>query len=305
MTVRVAVVGAGIAGAACANALGAAGVEVDVLDRGRAPGGRMASPTVHGRRVDVGAAYFTAKDPDFAGLLHGWARLGLAREWTDTFDAFDADGRSAKAGPTRWSAPGGLRSLVRDLWPEPSLQREITDLAQLDHDAVVLAMPDPQAARLVEPEGFAWVDYDPVIAVALGYERRAWSFDAAFVNDDPDVSFLADDGARRGDGAPVLVAHTTSELARRHLDDPAAAAAPVADAVARLVGLPVPQWTHVHRWTFAKPAGTHGGAPYGLVDGERPVGLCTDSWCPEGSPRVESAWLSGRRLGVELAHRLA
>ena len=52
----VAVVGAGIAGAACARALLAGGVGVQVLDRGRAGGGRLASRTVSGRRVDLGAS---------------------------------------------------------------------------------------------------------------------------------------------------------------------------------------------------------------------------------------------------------
>jgi len=39
----VVVVGAGIAGLACARALTAAGYPVRVLDRGRRPGGRMSS----------------------------------------------------------------------------------------------------------------------------------------------------------------------------------------------------------------------------------------------------------------------
>ncbi|WP_375499999.1 NAD(P)/FAD-dependent oxidoreductase [uncultured Jatrophihabitans sp.] len=310
MSARVAIVGAGISGAACANVLAASGISVGVLDRGRAPGGRMASPTVHGRRVDLGAAYFTVKDPDFAGLVDAWAQRGLAREWTDTFDAYGLDGHSAKSGPARWAASDGLRSLVRDLLPAAELSHEVVDLADLDHDAVVLAMPDPQAARMLPADAIEWVTYEPVIAVALGYERREWSFDAAFVNDDPDLTLIADDGSRRGDGAAVLVAHTTSELASQHLADPSGVGQTVADAVTRLLGLVVPsQWTYAHRWTFAKPAGTHGGAPYGLVDGgliegNRLIGLCNDSWCPEGSPRVESAWLSGRRLGIELANRL-
>ncbi|WP_375485294.1 NAD(P)/FAD-dependent oxidoreductase [uncultured Jatrophihabitans sp.] len=304
-----AVIGGGISGAACANVLAAAGVSVDVLERGRAPGGRMASPEVRGRRVHLGAAYVTAKDPDFAALLDGWASHGLVREWTDTFDVLSPGSHERKSGPPRWAAPGGLRSLVRDLLPAPQLEREVTELGELDHDAIVLAMPDPQAARLlgdVEADGVEWVTFEPVIAVALGYERRSWSMDAAFVNDDPELTLIADDGSRRGDGASVLVAHTTSELAAAHLGDPSGVERPVADAVARLLGLDMsPAWTQAHRWTFAKPAGTHGGAPFGLVERDRPVGLCTDSWCPEGSPRVESAWLSGRRLGIELAQRLA
>ncbi|MGW0157854.1 NAD(P)/FAD-dependent oxidoreductase [Mycobacterium sp. NPDC003323] len=303
---RVAVIGAGLSGAACAQSLRENGVTVEIFERGRAPGGRMASPSLHGRRVDLGAAYFTAKDPDFCAVVDDWVARGLARPWTDTFDAVSPAGRDATTGPVRFSTPDGLRALVRDVLAEDvSLTAVVDSLDDLPHDAVVLAMPDPQAARLA-PEAAHWVDYEPVIAVAAGWADRCWTMaDAAFVNDDPDLSFVADDGARRGDGAAVLVAHTTAARAREHLDRPDDAVAPVLTALRRLLDIDAqPDWTHAHRWTFAKPAGTHGDAEFGLSTAGRPLGLCGDSWCPTGAPRVESAWLSGRRLGAALAAAL-
>lgn len=304
---RVAVVGAGLSGASCAQALLDHGVAVDLIERGKAPGGRMASPTVHGRRVDVGAAYFTAKEPLFSAVVEGWVADGLARPWTDAFDVFSSGGHRRSEGPMRYATPDGLRSLVRATLPaEVRLTSEVNSLDELDHDAVVLAMPDPQAARLA-PDTADWVSYDPVIAVAAGWDRRCWQLpDAAFVNDDPDIAFVADDGSRRGDGAAVLVAHTTAQRAQAHLENPSDAAAPVLEALRRALGVDVePQWTHAHRWTFAKPSGTHGDDAFGLTSlGGRPLGLCGDSWCPSGAPRVESAWLSGRALGAELATRL-
>ena len=295
---RVLVVGAGIAGAACASALRASGVDVTVRERGRAVGGRLASPQLHGRRVDLGAAYFTAKDDDFAAVVEDWLRRGLVHEWTDTFDAFGRDGRTTTSGPMRFATRDGLRSLARDLHDEVALEDEVLDLPS-GYDVTVLAMPDAQAARLAG-NLIEWVEYEPVIAVAAGFGSRTWALQtAAFVNDDPDLTSIADDGARRGDGAPVLVLHTTSERARAHLDDPDAAIAPALTAARRLLSITgEPVWTHAHRWTFAKPVGTHGDAPY-WWDGA--VAVCGDSWCPSGAPRVESAWLSGHRLGAAIA----
>lgn len=112
---RVAVIGAGLSGVACAQALREQDITVEIFERGRAPGGRMASPTLHGRRVDMGAAYFTAKDPGFSAIADEWISRGLARPWTDTFDVVSANGHDVTAGPIRFAAPGGLRSLVRDL----------------------------------------------------------------------------------------------------------------------------------------------------------------------------------------------
>ena len=267
----------------------------------------MASPMLHDRRVDIGAAYFTVKDPAFATLVDEWQLQGLVREWTDTFDVFSADGRGQTSGPMRYATRDGLRSLVRASLPDDVRTGSAIDsLDELDHDAIVLAMPDPQAARLAE-DAAEWVAYEPVIAVAAGWSQRCWPTEhAAFVNDDPDLAMIADDGSRRGDGAAVLVAHTTAELARMHLDAPDDAIAPVLAALQRVVGIAeVPTWTHAHRWTFAKPTDTHGDNAFGLsVSNHRPLGLCGDSWCPSGAPRIESAWLSGHRLGSALAEKL-
>ncbi|MDT5248326.1 MAG: renalase, partial [Mycobacterium sp.] len=152
-----------------------------------------------------------------------------------------------------------------------------------------------------------WVAYEPVITVAAAWPRQCWPIvDAAFVNDDPDLTFVADDGSRRGDGAAVLVAHTTAQRARTHLEHPDEAVAPLLGALRRVLDVPAdPEWTHAHRWTFAKPVNTHGDNAFGLtLYRSRPLGLCGDSWCPSGAPRIESAWLSGRRLGTALAEQL-
>lgn len=293
----VTVVGAGIAGAACAVALTRAGVPVRVVDRGRAPGGRMSSPAVHGRRVDLGAGYFTVKDDGFAEVVAGWERAGLARPWTDTFSTLSPlEAPGSKSGPVRWATPGGLRSLVRALLAEAGVEVEQdVEVTALPDGPVVVAMPDPQAQRVFAAPELRFVDYEPVIAVACGYAAHDWPalHDAAFVNDHADVSFVADDGSRRGDGAAVLVAHTTPERARAHLDSPDDAVPHVVAALRDLLGTPDPTWTHVQRWTFAKPADRHETSFHLHTAGGAPVGLAGDQWCPEGSPRVESAWRSG------------
>jgi renalase len=302
----VAVVGAGIAGAACAVALRAAGIGVRLVDRGRAVGGRMASPLLHGRRVDIGAGYFTVRDPGFQAVVDDWEMAGLARRWTNTFGILTAgQAPGTTSGPDRWSTPGGLRSLVRALLDgvevDSGSEIDSAGLAALP-GIVVLAMPDPQASRLTAvPDA---VDYDPVVTVVAGFSGRRWPFaDAAFVHDHPAVEFIADDGARRGDGAPVLVAHSTADLARASLRDPPRAVAPVIDGLRNLLGLDAPEWTHAHRWSFAKPAAAH-QATHGFaeVDG-RTVWFAGDQWCPQGSPRVESAWRSGTEVAAAIVAR--
>nr|MDT0656593.1 FAD-dependent oxidoreductase [Micromonospora sp. DSM 115978] len=314
----VVVVGAGLAGLACAAELLAAGVPVRIRERSRVPGGRLASRRFDGRPADLGAAYFTVDHPGFAHVVDGWRAAGQAREWTDTFHSYecgpggDAVGPPRPVtGPMRWAAPGGLRSLaerlaavlpvavdapVERVEPGPLVDGEPAR-------AVVLAMPGPQAARLLDPRLGAAVaaagtrDWSPALAVVLRYAGRDWTdFDGAFVNHHPVLSTVCDDGARRGDGAAVLVAHTTAEFARQHLAAPTAAGPAVDKAVRDLLRLPRHALDrYVHRWTYAHPSGSAAGPTFHL-DGDG-VGLAGDAF---GRPRVQTAWLSGRDLGRAL-----
>ena len=80
---RVAVVGAGVAGAACARALMDAGHDVVVFDKGRGPGGRCSTRQASDeRRFDHGAQFFTATDERFARFVHSWVEEGVVARWT-------------------------------------------------------------------------------------------------------------------------------------------------------------------------------------------------------------------------------
>lgn len=318
------VVGGGISGIACAAALAAEGVPVRVIDRGRGIGGRMASMTLRntgstfdGRVVDIGASYFTVADGDFRAVVDGLELAGVARPWTDTFHVADPQGiHGVKTGPMRYAAPRGLRSVVAALAAaSPMVEvvqgHEVRRVAPVDDQVVVdgevtgaaaLCMPDPQARRLVDGLPPTAITWEPVIVVTCVFERRTWlDLDGVFVNDDPIVTWIADDGSRRGDGAPVLVAHVTPVLAALHLHNPGAAIRPVIATVRRVLGIDDhPVWVDCHRWTYAKPL-SGSDDPYWL-SGEAAIGLAGDAW--SGGPRVEAAWLSGHRLGRAITDRV-
>lgn len=323
---RVAVVGGGISGIACARALHSAGLDVVVLDRGRRLGGRMASRTLRdtglpydGRVVDVGASYLTAAHPDFLRVVESWVERGLARPWTDSFTVIDTEGsRADTIGPMRYAARAGLRSLVEDLasdLPQVVQPHEVEQIERVgdrwsvdgdEVDALVLAMPAPQAADLLPPDHpvqdvLEPIRYDPVLALVAAYDERTWHpFDGIFVNDSAVLTFVADDGRRRGDDAPVLVAHSSAVLAARHLDDPVRALPMMLAALHAAIGADIdPVWADVRRWGLAKPHATTGS----LCHLEDDLGLCGDAW--GRTSRIETAWLSGDGLGRRLAARLA
>ena len=190
----VAVVGAGLSGAACARVLEQAGVRVEVHERAHAPGGRMASPRLPDartvpagsseRRVDLGASYFTARDEEFHALVDCWAERGLARPWTSSFHVATPSGGlgERKSGPLRWGSPVGLRALVEDLLlgVDVHLASPVQHVGPgpvLDgrpYDAVVLALPDPQAEPLLD----ASLEAERA-AVADRGGRRCWRWPRA------------------------------------------------------------------------------------------------------------------------------
>jgi hypothetical protein len=167
-------------------------------------------------------------------------------------------------------------------------------------------MPDPQAERILGPglpdvrsrvQSRSW---EPVIALTTSFSRHSWEpFDGAFINDHPTLRWVADDGRRRGDDAPVLVAHSTSTFAEKFLAQPAAAGPDMTDALDQLLGCGPARSIHIHRWSFARPADSR---EQNHFFGRERVGLAGDGW---GAPRVETAWLSGRALGRRIAAELS
>ena len=152
-------------------------------------------------------------------------------------------------------------------------------------------MPAPQAAALLPaaaPLAEAQ-DWQPSLAVALRYRRRCWQpLTGAFVNDHPVLTTVCDDGSRRGDGAPVLVAHTTPAFAME------SAAGDVEAAVRELLDLPeAAVAVATRRWPAARPA-RPSGSEFAQVEG---VYLAGDGF---GRPRVEAAWLSGRAVAAAI-----
>lgn len=334
MTGRVAVIGGGISGIACAAALTSTGVPVTVFDRGYRVGGRLATSTLRdtqtpwdGRVVDVGASYFTAHDEGFAAVVAALVAEDVIRPWTDTVHVANPQGViGPKLGPMRYSAIAGLRSVVQaladqlpqdlvsfahpvDVGPIESTPRGVL-VGDEVFDSAAVCMPDPQAARLLTHPSVAnaqelLVDaptWEPVMALTTVYDRDCWApFDAMFVNDDAAITFIANDGSRRGDGAPVLVTHSSAPAALAHLGDPIAAAPIMLAALAQVLRPSAdPSWFTVKRWTYARPISARSRA-FGLATTEHGafIGCGGDSWA--GGPRTETAWLSGTELGRELA----
>jgi hypothetical protein len=323
MPFHIAVIGAGIAGLSCATALQHAGFRVSIFDKSRGAGGRMSTRVGAGWQCDHGAQYFTASDPGFRAEVARWEAAGAAAPWYPDIIRFDGHGSSRCApvqrfvGTPRMTSPATLLASTLPLRTETHisalrrdgaawhLQAQGDGWLDAQFDAVVLALPAPQAAPLLHPvlpkaaELADGVSMAGCWAVLLEYDLpQQLGFDAAFVNHGP-LRWVARNKSKPGrDGAESWLLHASAQWSEAHIElDPAQVKALLLPAFAELGG-GTPQRASVHRWRYAS---TPQACSEAFVwDGEQCLGVCGD-WLNGGT--VEAAWVSGRRLASSIAAR--
>ena len=108
---RVAVIGAGMAGASASVALHNAGFAVTLFEKSRGASGRMSTRRNDEWQADHGAQYFTAKSPAFQAEVEAWRNKGWAAAW---------EGRIAKLDLTKATPPGEEGKAAQALRFEPT-----------------------------------------------------------------------------------------------------------------------------------------------------------------------------------------
>ena len=239
MPAKVAVIGSGISGISAAHKLIENNCAVTIFDQGKNPGGRLGLRSLRNipfvnRPVDVGAAYFTISDSIFQNKVDNWQQLDLVHKWTDTFHVFSDYEISTTTGPMRYATKKGLRSLAIhelaaltkmgvNVLQERKIEKVVinSNNVKVDNevfDAVVLAMPGIQAARIIENDELAnelnKQNWASALSAWFVIDSDTPKYDAMFVNNHEVVSLIVNDGKRRGDNAPVINVITTSDYAK-------------------------------------------------------------------------------------------
>ena len=123
---RIAIIGAGVAGLACARRLRSAGMAVGLFDKARRAGGRMASRPLHlttgTTLLDHGAQYFTARTPDFRALCSEALTAGVIAPWTGELRDERTGAQAAHDDNDRYRGTPDMNALPRWLARGLSLQ---------------------------------------------------------------------------------------------------------------------------------------------------------------------------------------
>lgn len=305
----IAVVGAGLAGLTCATGLAAAGHEVVVFDKGRAPGGRMATRRIETSAgtasFDHGAQYFTVRDPAFQLVVHEWQALGLAAPWP-------AAGPDAWIGVPAMTAP--VRAMANSLTVHCPVQIDAvgrvggqeTDggwsIGGLRFDTLVVALPAEQAGPLLRPIHPDFADRADATPAA-----PCWTVMVAFpislpapdvLRNDGPIGWAARNNAKQGRTGPeAWVIQAGPDWSRANLERSPDDIVPLLlAALSERLGVPLPEplAASAHRWRYARSGAEGSGS---LWDPALSLGVCGD-WLL--APRIEAAWLSGSRLAAAI-----
>lgn len=335
---RVAVIGAGIAGAACARALSRSGHGVQVVDKSRGAGGRLATRRLEWldsqnqqriARFDHGASAFMASGSAFRKFCADASRTGGLTPWQPTLALGSRP--LGDAGPLflpQPDMPSLCRGLLRNIpttWcfavdrllrRESGWQVEAAGQVLPGHfDAVVLALPPAQAAPLLAPHRSDWAQRASIALMQpcwtlMGVARRMAEdpqWDVARPEQGPLAWVMRQDarpGRERSTDEAHWVAHACSSWSRQHLEQPAEwVLARLQCAMQDWLGEPI-DWQHavVHRWRYATPhaSGTVRERPL-WWESARGLGVCGDFL---GGVGVEGAWQSAQALSEAMRRDL-
>ncbi|KAA5800941.1 NAD(P)-binding protein [Alkalicaulis satelles] len=324
-----AVIGAGLAGAAAARALAAAGADVILFDKGRGPGGRLstrrAETPLGPVRIDHGAQFVTAETPAFQALLDEAEAAGAAQVWDARLVSIDRSGGVEALRPKpRWIGTGGMNALVRTalagfdvrfgaraqrLTGGPGAWLIHFDDARIEgpFERVAITLPPEQLIDLLARSD---ADFSGLIAEAraarigpcwtvMGVHEAAFdpAFDGAQMLGGA-IRWMARMNARPGlDGPECWVLQASPDWSRAFLEDePETVARRLSEEAFIRFGLPEAVWRRAHRWRYALVEAAP-GSPSAL-DASATLGVGGD-W--RLGPRAEFAWTSGLALGAALA----
>ena len=291
--VRVAVIGSGLAGAACAAGLNRGDAQVTLFEKSRNVGGRMATRRAgwvdadsaeQSVTFDHGAHCFTPVRPRFKAAMARATAAGCVSEWRPKVHAAwpALAGRCLIATPTMPAlcshllegATVHLNRTVRRLQRAADggwyVAADGAPLAGPFHH-VALAIPPAQAAVLLAGHQDAWADalmakrMEPCWTLMATTDDVDWPWDAAEPARGPLAWVLRNDrvpGRTAPPGVAVWTAHATAEWSAAHLEEEPQAVVALLQAALRAQmprtgsgGRPI-RFHHatVHRWRYAGPA---------------------------------------------------
>ncbi len=309
---NVAIIGAGIAGLACARRLSNAGLSLVVFDKGRGVGGRLATRrAAGGRQFDHGAQYITAQSDAFAATLYDARIKGAIAQWDDGSCKPRYVGVPGMSGFAKHLATGlEIKQRVSVIGIKEGAHGWLveTNCGKCVFDRVISTVPAPQTVALLGSpydinSQLSQVEFEPCLALMVSL-RPGFTRPFLHVSDrDSALSWIAQDSTKPGRPDPSCwVAQANSDWSAQHLE------LNLDEIKERMLELFCPRLgisreqidcVVVHRWRYARVA-----EPLGrdFVCNSTKTFYAGGDWCL--GQRVEDAWTSGDAIAWDLLDTL-
>ena len=334
----VAIVGAGIAGLACAKELQTAGLSVQVFEKSRGLGGRSATRFAALSKFDHGAQFFTARSKNFLDWVDVGMQMGLIALWQPRL-------RYEKEEPQWYVGVPGMASLARVFQLDELVQREalVLQIERIEtpgqmpwrltyeknqqlqvatFDFVILAIPGPQAAQLLQklianqptldgaltallqklscktmlPCWAIWFETNRDLLGDTKYD--VWQIPEDLENNQ--IRWIAKNNSKpfREDRSSVdsWVVQASPEWSLEHLaEDPLVIKRELLSAFAKVTGLEIDllrleRESFIQRWRYARVVPQDPTAKVSYYLEHIGLGICGDYF---SASRIENAYLSG------------
>ena len=304
---HVVVVGAGIAGLMAAQSLSNNGHDVVVVDKGRSPGGRLATRRIDDATLDHGAQFFTVRDSVFKSHVEKWIESGVVTEWCRGFNSTAQN----NDGFPRYRGVRGMTDIAKHLaqglevrcntlafsiarGATSKWQVNIDDGSALNADAIIVTCPLPQTYALLVtadielPESMLRTEYDRTICLLAVLDTPSVvAQPGGLQNPDKTFSFIADNAIKGISSAVALTMHANPQFSLEHWDTSTDDVQPLLLERAKpWIGDATVVTSQIKKWRFATPLTIW---PERYWANEMIV-LAGDAF---GGPKIEGAALSG------------
>lgn len=301
---QVAIIGAGMTGITAARSLNNAGYTVQLFEKSRGSGGRLASKRSAMGRVNLGAQAFHADQAEFLAELDHWQHAGWLKQTQQ-----------------QWTGIPYMSALTRNLLGELNTLFSC-EIRQLSHTQqgwllldqhgqqhgpfaqLIVAIPAPQASTLLSncaPDLAACaasVVMQPTWMVALGFKEPLTASQPLSPMQQRIIAEVRPSAIAAEQPMQTWLLRASVAWSIEHLEDePAQVIHRLSNCFAELFDTAPPEADNAfaHRWRYAlgaleQPLNT-------LTDLSRGLVVAGD-WCGQGD--LQSAWCSGQHAAQQL-----
>lgn len=330
MAVDVLIVGAGLSGLMAAHTLSERGHSVQLIERGRSVGGRLATRRVgQSGAADHGAQFFTVRTDTLQTFVDQWINQDLVYVWGTGW----SDGsvkRTYSDGHPRYVVRGGMNKLAKYLARDKkiALNRLVvrlqihenswklfdSDGERYDGRALLMTPPMPETLQLLSSSEVPLHanDYDELRRIQFGpclcgiHEVEGaveLPEPGAVQNFQSEVYWVADNRAKGISETTVVTSHANAQFSRQNWDASEAdiirelesAVLPYLESGARIVR------TQLKKWRYSVPLTTY---PHEFLLARDLPRLAFAGDAFGGRGRVEGAFVSGIAAGIALSDAL-